>query len=136
MSKSKYFSVLFLLFLTAIALCGCQQEPKLANQPTEVQYESGIYRDKNWDNPVGKHKGDAIPNAECAIEVATAIYKASISDNKTRVPGYVFFDEEDFVWIVHFFRCSNEEGVEILGGDITIVLRQADGAVLGIWHSE
>lgn len=87
------------------------------------------------DDSVGTYKGEVIPNEECAIAVAEAIFNSMPKSNSMRnhTPQNVYFDEDNKAWIVTFCESSNSL---TLGGDCSIALQKADGKVLGIWFGE
>jgi hypothetical protein len=116
--------VLLVLFLS-----GCQKQNWWGDEPL---YETGVYYDKDWDKEmVGTYKGNAIPDKETAIAVASAIQIGI--QGEERAVLQVFYDVEDEIWIVTFVRPSS---VMMNGGCISIALRQEDGQVLRIWGGE
>lgn len=131
----KKFLIIFLLL--SFMLIGCASSKNDSNRSDlTISYKSGAFWDKNWDSDIGTYTGVAIPNEECAIAVASAIYNAIPGeDDEGRVPTGVFFDEEEEIWIVSFGRLPYN-GVYFLGGDCSIALRKADGQVVRIWFGE
>lgn len=107
--------------------------------PTEsehtVDFEAGIFFDKHWDETVGTYEGAVVPNKETAIEVAKSIFNGMEKNNDAQqyVPQTVFYDEQDGIWIVSFWKESNEI---IVGGDCSIAIQKEDGKVLRIWYGE
>ena len=124
------------VFLIVLSMISC---PACGNKNREndaIQYQSGIFHDKNWDKTIGTYTGGAvIPDAETAVKIAEAVFdgmKKSQSALEYTVQS-VFFDTEDEIWIVSFWRNSNEA---FLGGDCSIAMRKEDGKVLRIWFGE
>ena len=99
----------------------------------EIYYDSGVYWNKNWDDdPLFTYNKPVIRDKESAIEIAMAIYKGLENIDPTYAPKFVFYDEEDEIWIVHF----GDPLYETLGGGCTIALQKKDGKVLRIWGGE
>lgn len=113
-----------------ISACGKEQK-----DDDIVRYESGNYYDKNWDEPVGTYTGAVIPDQETALEIAKAVYNGMEKNKKEQeyVQQFVFYDEQDEVWIVSFGENSDEI---IAGGGCSIAMRKSDGKVLRIWFGE
>ena len=72
----------------------------------------------------GTYKGDVIPNEECAIAVAEAIFnnmeKSESARNYTQ--QCVSYDEENEIWIVSFWDPKNTESSNVmtLGNDCSM----------------
>lgn len=100
-----------------------------------INYESGNFHVKNWDETVGTYTGAVIPDKETALEIAKAIFDGMDKgkDVEEYVPKSVFFDCQDEIWIISFWKDSDEI---TLGGDCSIALQKADGKVLRIWFGE
>lgn len=100
-----------------------------------VKYEFGKYHEKNWDETVGTYNKDVIANEKTALDVAKAIFNGMDKSKQAQeyVPQSVFYDEQDEIWIVSFWKDSNEH---ILGGDCSIAIQKRDGKVLRIWFGE
>lgn len=130
--RMKRISIALVIILSIIMLSACDHSEK---QEPAIQYESGIYDNKNWDDTTGTYnKGAVIPDAETAVRVATAIYD-SMEKSKTAqefVAQYVFYDEADEVWIVSFF----DTNPDTVGMDCSIAIQKVDGKVLRIWFGE
>ena len=99
-----------------------------------MQYQTGIFYDKNWDDPVGTYNGDVIPNENTAISIATQIFDSMEKSNAYDhfKPQAVFYDEQDAVWIVSLY---NSEEMHT-GGDCNIAMQKRDGKILRIWFGE
>ena len=135
---------ILLIFLLVVLLTGCENSSqnesndKLNNievdivYDSEVDYDSGIYYNKNWDETIGTYTMPVIRDRESAIEIAMAIYNSMENNNPNYVPQSVFFDEEDEIWIVSFWEASYEG----LGNCCSIALQKKDGRVLRIWAGE
>ncbi len=101
-----------------------------------VKYESGIFHDKNWSETVGTYKAqDVISDKETALEIAKVIFDRmkKSEDVKEYVPQLVFYDNQDEIWIVSFWKDSEQD---VLGGDCNIAMQKSDGKVLRIWFGE
>lgn len=101
-----------------------------------IKYESGAYSDKNWSETIGTYSKQAvIPNEETAVKIATAIFDGmeKNKDSQKYVPQFVFFDNQDDIWIVSFWEKSNQT---VLGGNCNIAMQKKDGKVLRIWFGE
>lgn len=103
-----------------------------------INYKIGIYHDKNWTVEVGTYQGDAIPNEEVAVMVATQIFNGMDKNIAERayIPQQVFYDEEDEVWIVSFWPKIEEAGLITVGSGCSIAMQKKDGKVLRIWFGE
>lgn len=100
-----------------------------------VEFESGNYSDKNWDETVGTYEKAVVSDKETALEIAKAIFNGmdKSKDAQEYVPQSVFYDEQDEIWIVSFWKESNEI---TFGGDCSIAIQKSDGKVLRIWFGE
>ena len=80
------------------------------NDGNDISYETGTYRNKNWEETLYTYAGDAIPDKETAVAVTTAIYNSMKKSQRAQdwVPQYVFYDEPDEIWIVSFWPDSDE----------------------------
>lgn len=54
-------------------------------------------------------------------------------EQQDSTPQTVFYGEEDHIWIVAFWKTSNEN---ILGGDCSIAIKEENGEILRIWFGE
>lgn len=101
----------------------------------EIQFEEGIFYDKNWSDTAGTYTGNAVESKETAVAVATAVYngmrKSQSMSNLT--PQSVFFDSQDEIWIVTFGMDGKEN---VVGGDCSIAIQKQDGRILRIWFGE
>lgn len=128
----RILAILLAAVLCAVLFSACGN---IQNKSVIINYETGIYYNKNWNESAGAYTVDVIPNKETAIAVAEMIFETmekSQSFNEY-VPNSVFFDEPDEIWIVSFSKDSDEI---ILGGDCNIALQKKDGKVLRIWFGE
>lgn len=101
-----------------------------------VWYDSGCYCDKNWKDTKFCYSGDAIPDEKTALAVAEAIYyNLPLYNRDEREPFWVFYDEIDEIWIVHFGK-PPEFPIIYIGGDCNIALQKKDAKVLKIWYGE
>lgn len=125
-------SLLCVLILCCTFFVSCKDRSQELNQ---VDYEVGIYSDKNWEESVGTYQGDAIPDKETALAVAQGIFQGMEKSQAAEQyrPQVVFYDQEDEIWIVSFWQDS---GQTTLGNDCSIALQKKDGKVLRIWFEE
>lgn len=101
-----------------------------------IKYESGNFHDKNWSETIGTYSGEAvIPDEETALKIAKAIFDGMEKSKEAQeyVPQSVFYDNQDEIWIVSFWKNSNQL---ILGGECNIAMQKKDGKVLRIWFGE
>lgn len=111
---------------------------------TEIFFESGVFRNKNWDEIESEYNWDesasayigrAVPDQETAVEIAREILNEMPDEigKDSLIPKYVFFDEEDELWIVSFWRDSRGSGQITLGGGFNVVIQKEDGKILKVW---
>ena len=108
----------------------------LKNEESDmVKFESGNYLNKDWSESAGTYGKAVVANKETALEIAKAIFNGMDKSKETQeyVPQSVFYDEQDEIWIVSFWKESNEI---TLGGDCSIAIQKSDGKVLRIWFGE
>lgn len=139
----KIISIVIILMLNISLFSACSisekekvEQPSLKNEEKYmIEFEKGTFLDKNWDEKVGTYQGDAVPNEDTALEIAKAIFVSMEKSNVAQeyIPQSVFYDEQDEVWIVSFWKETNEITV---GGDCNIALQKSDGKVLRIWFGE
>ena len=125
--------VVFVIALSMISFSACGKSPK---ENDVIKYESGTFYDKNWSESVGTYSGKAvIPDEETALKIATAIFDGMAKSNEVQeyVPQSVFYDNQDEVWIVSFWKDANQI---MVGGDCNIAMQKKDGKVLRIWFGE
>lgn len=125
----KCIAISFLLLLLLLVSCGNDMSDR------EIQFEEGIFYDKNWSDTAGTYTGNAVESKETAVAIATAVYNGmhksqSMSD---LTPQSVFFDSQDEIWIVTFGMDSKEN---VVGGDCSIAIQKLDGRILRIWFGE
>ena len=121
-----------IVILSIVLLSACENRKKENNM---VKYESVDYHDKNWSETLGTYAGVAIPDKETALEIAEAIFNGmdKSKDAQEYVPKSVFYDTQDEIWIISFWKDSDEI---TLGGDCSIAIQKKDGKVLRIWFGE
>lgn len=100
-----------------------------------IQYDEGIYANKDWNETVGTYTSDVVKTKETAIQMAVAVYNGmdKSNDMSDLTPTSVFYDEQDEIWIVSF---SKESAEHTVGGDCSIAIQKKDGKVLRIWFGE
>lgn len=128
----KAFTLLLAIVSCIILLSACEEKPA---KNAIVNYETGCYYDKNWDDTVGTYADAVIPDKETALEMAKAIFSGMKKGKEEQeyVPQSVFYDDQDEVWIVSFWENSD---AFVLGGGCSIAMQKSDGKVLRIWFGE
>ncbi len=106
-----------------------------------IEYETGQFYNKNWNETFGTYNKKAvIPDKETAIKAAQAIFDGMEKSEKVQeyVPQYVFYDNQDEVWIVAFWKRLDWNNSDMIttGEDCCIALQKKDGKVLRIWFEE
>lgn len=128
----KSFVLLIASVFIVVSFSACRS---IENEKDMVKFESGIYHDKNWNEIVGSYTRATIPDEKTALEIAKGIFNGMEKNEETQkyIPQSVFFDEQDEIWIVSFWKDSNDVA---LGGDCSIAIQKQDGKVLRIWFGE
>ncbi len=124
------------VILTVLSMISCSACGNSQKENDMINYESGSFYDKNWSDPIGTYGGKAvIPDKETALKIATAIFDGMEKSKEAQgyEPQSVFYDYQDEIWIVSFWKNSNQLS---LGGDCNIALQKKDGKVLRIWFGE
>lgn len=100
-----------------------------------IDFKSGNYFNKDWNEASGTYDKAVVPDKETALKIAEAIFEGmdKSKDIQEYVSQSVFYDEQDEIWIVSFWKESNEIAI---GGDCSIAIKKADGTVLRIWFGE
>ena len=138
----KIISIVFVLLLNISLFSACStskneklEQPLKNEEMNVIEFEKGTFLEKNWDEKVGTYQGAVVPNENVALEIAKAIFNAMKKSNAAQayVPQSVFYDEHDEIWIVSFWKETDEITV---GGDCSIAIRKSDGKVLRIWFGE
>lgn len=144
----KIFKIYILIFII-LFLTGCgnsiEEHSGLSNESSNmnsnltkenvssnIYYNSGIFANKNWNDLEGTYMVDAVPDQKTAEKIAQAIFDAieQESPQKNYVLKYVFYDEEDEIWIVSF---GEDRGVTYDDSTLNIAFQKEDGKVLRIW---
>lgn len=127
MKKCIAISVLFLSLL----LSSCAND----TSDQEIQFEEGIFYDKNWSDTAGTYTGNVVESKETAVAIATAVYNGMRKSQSMSnlMPQSVFFDNQDEIWIVTFGTDGKEN---VVGGDCSIAIQKQDGRILRIWFGE
>ena len=120
--------------ILATTICQKTTKPQETTEPYEdVPMISAIYPDEQWGSLHGiPLEGDRVPDKVTAINIAVQIHNA-LEDDRFKVetaPQFVFYDEKDEVWIVSFWE-DGREGV-LDGGELRIIIRKSDAAVLSV----
>lgn len=125
--------VLLITVIHIMVLFSACESPHKENNM--IEYESGNYYNKNWDESVGTYQKAIVPNKETAIEIAKVIFNGMDKSKEAQeyIPNSAFYDVQDKVWIVSFGKDANKT---TLGGDCCIAIREEDGKVLRIWFGE
>jgi hypothetical protein len=111
----------------------------LKGENHNVDYEEGVYYDKNWHDTIGSYSGNIVPTAECAVNLASVIFSSipQFAVDAHMTPNSVFWDIEDGVWIVTFWDSSKDNENEVyIGYCINIAIQASDGKVLRLWAGE
>ena len=133
--------VAIVCMLLTVTFCGCGTQD-------EISFLSGTYEYKDWDQKDFTYTGVAVPNEQCAIEMATSIVKNLKFEGKIQpsiwaevfnadyvqelIPQRIFYDEPDGIWIVSFWE-KIPEGVKKTGTGVNVAIRKEDGKVLRVW---
>jgi len=137
--KGKFMKKQLILILSIILVmfigCNQTQKDKNGDELMSVNFKSGIYHDKNWDEKIGTYQRDVIPNEKAALKLAVQIFESMQKSIEVQnyIPQSVFFDEEDEIWIISFGEQSDKV---IVGGDCSIAMQKKDGKVMRIWFGE
>ena len=133
-------NLLIFVFMFLILTSGCckNKTDTKGDSTVNIQFDTGVFQDKNWTEKLGTYDQDVIPTKEVAVEVATQIFKGMSKSSKLEkyVPQSVFFDEVDNVWIVSFWESQNNNELLSVGNDCNIAIRKNDGQILRIWFGE
>ena len=124
------------VFVIVLSMISCSACGKGQKENDMIKYETGTFYDKNWSEPVGTYSGKAvIPDEKTALKIAKAIFDGMEKSKEVQkyVPQSVFYDNQDEVWVISFWKNSNQT---TLGGDCNIALQKKDGKVLRIWFGE
>ena len=97
---------------------------------SSVRFESGIHELKMLDYPEKSFLDQAVPDKETAIMIAEIIIKNEQKNGyfEDYVPQLVFFDEQEKLWIITFWRDDGS-----IGAECKVVIQQDDAKILGIW---
>lgn len=108
------------------------------SENTMIDYESGIFPNKNWEENMGTYYGDVVSTREVAISIAQAVFNGM--EKPDRYSRYavqaVFFDEMDEIWIVTFWEPWESLDEVVIGDECNIAIQKKDGRVLRIWYEE
>lgn len=129
----KVFVVLSVIILNIILLSACTITKN--KEDNMIEFETGIYFDKDWSVTPGTYKKAVVPNEKAALEIAKIIFNEmdKSKDAQEYIPKSVFYDEQDELWIVHY---GHEANKTIAGGGCSIAIQKSDGKVLKIWFGE
>lgn len=130
--------LLLIMYLIVITGCNRNQFNMKGTSTMDIEFEQGIFNDKNWDENIGTYKKDVIPNKETAVAVAVQIFNGMEKKSYAEkyVPQSVFYDEVDGIWIVSFWEENNNDEMITLGNDCSIALKKNNGQILRIWFGE
>ena len=125
----KKIGIMVIAILGMILCLSCSQKGERV-----VEFETGSYFDKNWDESIGTYKGAVIPDKDTAMNMAISIFDGMSKSEEVAeyVVQSIFYDEQDEIWIVSFWKDSEN----IIGGDCSIALQKKDGKVIRIWFGE
>ena len=119
------------VLLLSLLLSSCAND----TSDQEIQFEEGIFYDKNWSDTAGTYTGNVVESKETAVAIATAVYNGMRKSQSMSnlMPQSVFFDNQDEIWIVTFGTDGKEN---VVGGDCSIAIQKQDGRILRIWFGE
>lgn len=118
MKKIQFLIFPIIISLLCFSACGNKE-----SKNDTIPLETGIYYDKNWDEPVGSYKQEVIPDKETAIEVAKTIFSRMEKSKEAQeyTPQSIFYDEQDEVWIISFGKDLKDN---IVGGGCSIAIEK------------
>ena len=64
----KCIAISILLLSSLLVSCGNDMSDR------EIQFEEGIFYDKNWSDTAGTYTGKVVESKETAVAIATAVY--------------------------------------------------------------
>lgn len=136
MKKIKFILIIMLFIL--ITGCNKKQSDAKGDSTVNIEFEKGVFYDKDWDEKIGTYQQDVIPDKETAIQVATQIFNGMEKNSKVEkyIPQSVFFDEIDDIWIVSFWEEKGDNEMLTVGDDCSIAIKKKNGQVLRIWFGE
>lgn len=144
--------VFFYILLTFALLCGCQNGQS-ANQTDpcdtvitkgnlsidlDVPSSSGIYWYSWMEHPQWMYEGDAIPDAETALNVAKEIFYSTAGAKPhscVYVADAIMYDEPNGYWIVTFVPPHDSDAL-LLSDCYGVVMQKKDGKVIQIMWME
>lgn len=103
------------------------------NSEPDVNYDSGVYGNKDWDSKEFPVEVNCVPDAETAIAVAGSVLLRMQKEGKYEnyAPISVFYDTKDKIWVVSFGLTDGS-----LGADLSFAVREADAGIEKIWAGE
>ena len=122
----------FCIFMIVLTLVACSN-----SKASDLDFESGIYRNKPWHTPAGAYESAAVADKETALTIARAVLNGMIKE-KHYAAQEIVFDEEEEVWVISFSGPSglNADGTMTTGGGCYIAIQKSDGKIVGIWGGE
>lgn len=142
----KHIIVLFLVVLLLVG-CAANQENLVNNEtatsestePTIPLITKFDFYDLGWDEGPMTYTGNAVPDMETAVAIASAIFKAMPKSPSTEnfTLDCVFYDEENGIWTVSFADpIPADATVVAVGYCCSIAIKESNGEVLRIWSGE
>ena len=125
-----------LVLITVIIIAVCSACNGNSKENTDmIEYETGVYYNKDWEDQVGTYQDDVIPDRKTAVAIAVQIFKGMNKSTTAQeyTPQFVFYDEKDSIWVVSFWK---ETETITFGNDCSIAMQKKDGKVLRIWFGE
>ena len=128
----KSIAVVLLLSLI-LSLTGCERSQIEVNY-SNIEVTEGIYPNKNWNEIMFPISDPCIPDKETAVSLAQTILVNFQKKGKfiDYVPQYVFYDTQDHIWIISFWK--DIEGY--IGASFSIAIKEDDAQVIKMWVDE
>ena len=119
----------FCIFVIVLTLVACSN-----SKASDLDFESGIYRNKPWHTPAGAYESAAVADKETALTIARAVLNETIKENHYAAQK-IFFDEEEEVWVISFSGPSglNADGTMTTGGGCSIKRNKNYSSLLDAW---
>ncbi len=142
----RILALIFTVFFV-FSLSGCKNNDNdlssriewVEKQNSKIEYEKGIYHNKDWDSFEYPMDKVCVPDEETAIAVAEAVFAKYRKNNEYSkfIPKRVFFDTEDEIWIVSFddpYEIDDEGHIfEYVGLYFNIAIKKENAEIVKMW---